>query len=114
MKNFNILLLVVFFGFSQQVMSEDSLSEKMGFPETPNMDKLFTAINARTDSIVHPEEQYPDIEGGMALRDASGNLIVLDDIEKPDCVFYGTHISGSGDADIDSEINIGSLNLECD
>lgn len=114
MRRFHILLMVIFSCSNYSVMADDSYSKILGYPETPNMDKLFTATDARTDSIVHPEEQYPDVTGGMALRDASGNLIVLDDIEEPKCVFYGTHVTGSGDAEINSEVNIGSLDLECD
>lgn len=109
------LSIIFFILFSACAYAGDrSYSEELGFPETPNLDANLSASNARIESINESDNNaFPDVHNGEALKDENGNIIVLDNVIDPKCVFYGVYIDGHNDVEIESNINIESLDLSC-
>lgn len=108
-----LLVILSFFTLSN-ALAEYSISDKLGFPELPQLGVNLTVSSAISNAIVHPEKQYPDVTDGVALKDEKGNLVVVNDVEEPTCVFYGTHSDGYNSGGIISKVNINNLQLNCD
>ena len=85
---------------------ENSFSDKLGYPELPQLGVNLSVSSAISDAIVNPEKQYPHVTDGVALKDKKGNLVVVDNVEEPSCVFYGTYSSGYNPGGITAKVNI--------
>ncbi len=91
--------------------SENERKIKKATIPNPNRAGTLTSVMNKVKGIQDDQGQINEITGGIKLTDEKGNIVVVDDLDEPTCVFYGNY--NEGDNDVDQYFNIDKLEIQC-
>ncbi|XOF35347.1 MAG: hypothetical protein ACL93V_08705 [Candidatus Electrothrix sp. YB6] len=91
--------------------SEDGMKIKKADIPNANRTGTLASVMKKAKGIQDDQGQINEITGGTKLTDEKGNIVVVDDLDEPTCVFYGNY--NEGDANVDQYFNIDKLEIQC-
>jgi hypothetical protein len=98
---------------AQAVYASEDKGNKIKRADIPNANRTgsLTSVMHSLRGIRDDQGQINEITGGTKLTDEKGNIVVVNDLDEPTCVFYGNY--NEGDNDVDQYFNIDKLEIQC-